>query len=230
MTDNLPTLYKEHSQVTVVAPGSGMPEIVSRLQPVRTDADHVREQVERYEAFARLSRDDHKVLRTLKAIEEGRALISLSETLRRAGSHGTSSGFAHLPTLALARPRMRKIRCRVDKPGNVSFRQINTIALPWMPQSRTFFEFTDSKFADPHSASSAWWTADATVPPAPPEVRLHHNLKDKDTYILFEAKWTNINEHRPFTIDPALIQRVQGDVYAVLAVWELTAIEAAALA
>lgn len=225
--DNLPALYKDHSQVTVVA-HDGMPDIVSRLQAVRPDPEHVAEQVKRYEGFATLTRDDRKVLKTLKAIEEGRALISLSETLTRAG---VAPGFNHIPALALAPPGMKRVRCRVEKSGAVTYRQISQLAaLVQRSSSRPFFNFSDSKFCSPGATAGSWWSADALVPPCPPEVRLGHDLKDKDTFILFEAKWTNVNQHRPFTIDPALIQRVQGDVFAVLAVWELTAIEAAALA
>lgn len=224
--DNLPTLYKEHPLVTVVAHGD-TPEIVRRLQAVRQDPEHIRQQVERYESFATLTKDDRKVLKTLKAVEEGRALISLRETLVRAG---TASPTMHIPALALARPTMPRVRVRVEKNGRVAYRQVRKVAAPWQQASKTFFELSDSTFADVHASTGTWWSAEAVVPPCPPEVRQAHNLKDKDSYILFEAKWAKVNEHRPFTIDPALIQRVQGDVFAVLAVWELTTIEAAALA
>jgi hypothetical protein len=68
------------------------------------------------------------------------------------------------------------------------------------------------------------WTATfrAIVPTVPPLLRPRHKLSGYT--ILWEADWTN-----EAPVDPALLKHLGGDLYAVVAVWDLTELERAVL-
>ena len=61
-------------------------------------------------------------------------------------------------------------------------------------------------------------TLEAKVPYVPAEHRPKLHLRNY--HILFEAEWT-----KTYPIDPILLQRVKGDVFIVLAEWDLTEFE-----
>jgi len=58
----------------------------------------------------------------------------------------------------------------------------------------------------------------AMVPPVPPKFRPSTSLTN--FHILWEAEW---QQHAP--VDPALLRHIGGDLYAVLAIWDLTELE-----
>ena len=62
----------------------------------------------------------------------------------------------------------------------------------------------------------------AIVPTVPPRFRPSASLSNY--HILFEAEWDMIAPR-----DPALLKHIGGDLYAVLAVWDLTEVERAVL-
>jgi hypothetical protein len=63
------------------------------------------------------------------------------------------------------------------------------------------------------------------VPHIPPGLRPAHHLRNY--HILWEAEWHPVAPPAPR--DPALLRRIAGDVFAVVAVWELTELERAVL-
>lgn len=68
----------------------------------------------------------------------------------------------------------------------------------------------------------------ATVPMVPPEVRPETGQL-KDWYILFEVeRWHDRSLVDP-PIDPILLSHIEGDFYRVIAEWDLTEIERAAM-
>lgn len=66
----------------------------------------------------------------------------------------------------------------------------------------------------------------AIVPTIPPRLRPPHNLSGY--HILWEAEWGQEDVLPPG--DPALLRHLGGDLYAVLAVWDLTPLERSVLA
>ena len=63
----------------------------------------------------------------------------------------------------------------------------------------------------------------ALVPTVPPRLRPAGNL---DSYhVLFEPEW----QGDPEPADPALLKHIGGDLWAVVATWDLTPLEAAVL-
>jgi hypothetical protein len=75
------------------------------------------------------------------------------------------------------------------------------------------------------SAKLGWEMLKAMAPVIPPALRPAHHLRNY--HLLWEAEWSRIP--RP-PGDPALLKHVAGDLYAVLAVWDLTPLEQAVLA
>jgi len=61
------------------------------------------------------------------------------------------------------------------------------------------------------------------VPPVPPGLRPASAIGNY--HVLWEAEW-----ERVAPADPALLKHIGGDLYAVLAVWDLTELERAVLA
>jgi hypothetical protein len=68
----------------------------------------------------------------------------------------------------------------------------------------------------------------AMVPSIPPKLRPKRSQLS-NFHILFEAEWTVDPTPLP-PVDPALLRHLGGDLYAVVAVWDLTDVERAVLA
>jgi hypothetical protein len=201
------TIDKQSTAVTVV--GSRVPDVVHHLKLVRQTKEEVDSIIDRYQATT--DKKEQKLLDTVKALYEGRVLISLSETFSNAKS---SYRYPMLPALAFGSPRARKVTVVRRGSGLVEYHS-----------PRKIFE-TDMGFnGDGHR-----YTAVTPIPVAPREIREKFNLKDRSYRVLFEANWSRLTDRAPRpALDPALIQQVAGDLWAVLAVWELTALEAAVL-
>lgn len=218
-------LYQNHPHVQVVSTTDEAPAIVKRLAHVVQDPEHIDAQIVRYKAIKRHSPADKKVLTSLEAIADGRAIVSLNATIVGGGRDTTMN---HIPQLGVARPFQKYVTCRVFPAGDVTYRRPRRFGRSFTP----FYTFSHQKFADLGARDGTYYSALAAVPPVPPEVRERHAaaLRSSDSLILFEADWTNCQTHEPpMPTDPALVQRISGDLWAVLAVWELTAVEIAAL-
>ena len=67
------------------------------------------------------------------------------------------------------------------------------------------------------------WTGKAVIPIVPPEFKHLIRYSPQNYHILWEADWEDV------PIDPALLKHCGGNLYEVLATWDLTAVERAAL-
>lgn len=73
-----------------------------------------------------------------------------------------------------------------------------------------------------------WDSGTTAIPAVPPSVMPPLTRKaSREWLILFEAEWRRAPV--PRTTDPALLKPISGTLYEVVAVWDLTALEAAAL-
>jgi hypothetical protein len=181
----------------------------------------------------RLYRDvDAGVLAGYRALAQGRSLIKLGETIAHGGVERTvrprrwGSGDIEvcLPRLAIVRATAtRVITAGVQTDGTLRFyagpldrwndppskAKANRVVLDTMPEEMRPAQRPESYH-------------EAIVPTVPPSFRPSRGLGSY--HILWEADWT-----REVPIDPALLKHLGGDLYAVVAVWDLTELERAVL-
>lgn len=157
---------------------------------------------------AKRSREDEEILRGYRELSRGKKLITLRETFAAAGQHANG-----LPKLAIVRADQQHVRCTVER------------------RTATFSFLNDSLWrtrmaADKRIAVATpvfverQLSATAVVPLIPPTMRPD---KPEDYHVLWEADW------KMPPIDPALLKRVGRDLWAVVAVWDLTPLERAVL-
>lgn len=162
---------------------------------------------------------DKAIMEGYRALSVGRQLIRLSDAMAAAGFI-TEGEHAGMPHLAIMRADFPAVRCtrwqggqmRFEPADNRTHRQASKIINVTTPQDGT---------------GSRWSiTRRATVPPIPPQFRpVAH---PRNYHILFEGEWRNDSTPRA-PADPALLKHLRGDLYAVLAIWDLTEVEKAAL-
>lgn len=188
------------------------------LQPMTMERDAARRAFLEYrDAFrAQHAALDGELMHGYKTLAEGSALIRLSEAIRKGGADETGK-----PRLAFA---------RADEP-TITFWRDNRGALQFEPPSgrvrmasrrRMFPVGTLPAWT---GASGSWWNWVADVPPVPPRFRPAHGLTNY--HLLWEAVWRQGRTRA--ALDPALLKHIGGDLYAVLATWDLTPLEQAIL-
>lgn len=149
---------------------------------------------------------DRAVMSGYKALSKGKVLINLSEVIKTAGTF--ESG---LPRLAVLRADLGKCFCRRWQDGSVRFGE-----LQWSRKGDINFPSgTFERRNEPVDGK-------AIVPLIPPQFRpVESQLKNY--HILWEAEWKTIPK------DPALLKKLAGDLYVVVATWDLTPLEQAVL-
>lgn len=190
-------------------------------------AEYIRSVRDRHDA------EDEAILRGYRALARGRTLIDLPAVIRASGVHDDNG----LPRLAVATSSHEFVWVRRDPDGRTLFlpshwRDVN----PRRRKDVYRMPVGTLPAAEKRSVSEQvgdWWAPHpwdggmrAMVPHVPPALRPAHSL---DGYVtLFEVdRW----ERDPVPpVDPALLKHIGGDLYAVLAVWDLTDLERSVLA
>lgn len=165
----------------------------------------------------RHNEEDAQIMRCYKALAGGHRVINLNDVMRRGGQDKNLC-----PKLAIARADERQMMMNRRADGALQF---YPVALRW---DRNTWEYKGRVFRFPANTlppvsllpSMPDWVA--TVPIIPPELRPAHALTNY--HILWEANWEKVPPR-----DPALLKLLGGSLYAVLAVWDLTAVERAVL-
>lgn len=153
---------------------------------------------------------DREIQRAYQLIAQGRVIIKALESIKLAGI-----GEDKLPLLAICRADQEKCELRADTNGSASFS-----APGWHRGKRgQRFGFDAGSFPGIKQA----WRAEALVPIIPIHLRPKRGLANY--HVLWEAEWTKIVPR-----DPMLLRRVGGDLWLVVAAWDLTEVERAALA
>lgn len=165
---------------------------------------------------------DGELMRGYKELAAGRQLIRLSETIRAGGVDSQ-----HRPRLAIARADEARVTFARTRNGAVTFSPNVTLDQRARAEDRVI-RLGDGTL--PECTEPGGWVNEgvwaAIMPIIPPRLRPPHNL---DNYhVLWEAVWTQPQRRRA-PHDPALLRRIGGDVFAVLAVWDLTPLEQAVL-
>ncbi len=182
---------------------------------------------------ARHDDEDEQIMRGYKALASGRRVIELSKTIAAGGfdikkGRGTFQGTYALPRLAIAWADQPKVYIQgIDRRGALTFFW-NENLNPQATRRNVRLEewtFDVRDVADGISVSGWRDSWEAQVPHVPPPLRPHASLAGYQ--ILWEAEW---HQHRPpAPRDPALLKHIGGDLYAVVAVWDLTDLERAVL-
>jgi hypothetical protein len=170
------------------------------------DKDRARELLQAYRA-ARAPRiaEDEAIITAYREIARGRVVIQAAQAIRNAGWDNDG-----LPKLAMTRADIRRCECQCN----------GTVVL--FSASRTRQWCARFRVANmPQRPDGRRWMAEATVPLIPLHLRPKASLRNY--WILWEADWSRA------PVDPLLLRRLSGDLWLVLAAWELTAVERAVL-
>ena len=160
---------------------------------------------------------DHEIQRAYQLIAQGRMVIRALESIKAAGLGPDS-----LPKLAIARATAD--RCILFPRQNESRITMSSKSDSWTPtreRSGTRFHFQASDF---FGIKKNEWSYQAQMPIIPIHLRPKRGLANY--HVLWEAEWTPVPPR-----DPLLLRRIGiGDMWLVVAAWDLTEVERAALA
>lgn len=152
---------------------------------------------------------DDEIRRAYQLIAQGKLVIRALESIKLAGL-----GPNGLPKLAICRADTQRIACRVWSDGSAN---MDAESPNW--RQRVGFNFLRGTFDSKRVANGT-----STAPPIPVHLRPKRGLQNY--HILWEAEWTPVPPG-----DPYLLRRIgKSDMWLVVAAWDLTAVEKAALA
>ena len=170
----------------------------------------------------RHSDEDAEIMRGYRELAQGRQLIRLSETIAAGGLDDQER-----PRLAVGPPDYERVwlECAASRDGS------SLITYTPRPDPaphagiRSGVVKVNARFDHP-AAPTRWNTRwQALVPIVPPRFRPARYTRKH--FILWEAEWFTARAQAP--VDPALIRHIGGDLWAVLAVWDLTEVEQSVL-
>ena len=201
------------------------------LDQLHMDPEDAREKLaaarRQIKRFRYPSRTLPELKRGYEALAAGTPVSFLRQTIGEAGwdDHGR-------PRLAIARSDRQRVRVEIsgrDRRGTIVYRtDHHAVEKEWSLGSgpppgstlrrsvpRRFFAETRSPMSHP---------AVAVVPLVPPDAIERAGYPSlRRCFTLWEAEWEDV------PADPALLRHLGGDLYAVLAVWDLTELERAVL-
>ena len=183
--------------------------------PVTISADTARELWRAYRKHQHYSTPiDKEVMNAYQKLAQGKLVIKALESIATAGANEMG-----LPKLAIARADAKLLHLTKRHDGSATMTTTRSWSRRANASASQWFDFPANSFP-----GSGWKNAEAIVPIVP----LSHRPKRamQNYHILFEADWTKAPP-----IDPFLIRRLgKGDLWLVLAMWDLTEVERAALA
>jgi hypothetical protein len=154
---------------------------------------------------------DDEVRRTYQLIAQGRVVIRALEAVRLAGLNDEG-----LPKLAIMRATEKRCFFRGESDGAARF---SDTQYP-RAKDRNTITYPRGSFTFPRQV----WQAEAMLPTIPLHLRPKRGLANY--HVLWEAEWKKIAP-----VDPMLLRRIgKADLWLVVAAWDLTPVEQAALA
>jgi len=191
-----------------------------QTQPITLDRAKARELYRAYKKHKHYSEPmDDEIRRAYQLLAQGRLIIRALDSIVKAGCR--DDGW---PVLAIARADQPKCVCRIRSDGSAVMscspsrwgRRQNAATSHW-------FDFAAGTFMA-SKQRSGFRDGEALVPPIPLHVRPKRGLANY--HILWEAEWSRVPPHDPF-----LLRRIgAGDMWLVVAMWDLTEVERVALA
>lgn len=156
-----------------------------------------------------------------KALANGHQVIDIVATIKAGGEsphkQRWGSGMVNLPNLAVMRADQPWCWVNVGSDGRVVFSNSDRTH---HNARRNVVRLPKGTIKEPLGYQAQ---ARAMVPPVPPGLMPQFGLGNY--HILWEAEWEQVAPR-----DPALLKHIGGDLYVVLAVWDLTELERTVLA
>lgn len=180
------------------------------VERIRVDRKKARDLYRKYKEHQHYSAPiDCEIQRAYQLIAQGRVVIKALESIRVAGL-----GDDKLPRLAICRADQRTVELRMGNDGSATFESPGRhrgargqrISLPAASFTRR-----------------DWVRSEAQVPLVPVHLRPKRGLANY--HILWEAIWSKVPPR-----DPYLLRRIGGDLWLVVAAWDLTEVERAVMA
>ena len=159
---------------------------------------------------------DAEIRRAYQLLAQGRLVIKALESIKVAGLK--DDGF---PKLAICRADAPHVFCTYHRDGRLEMSEDR-----WRPAKSRTINFGTGSFPTWQAARPNVWTRDgqAIKPIIPIDVRPKRGLANY--HVLWEAEWQRVPPRDPF-----LLRRIgKADLWLVVAMWDLTEVERAALA
>ncbi|MPZ36632.1 MAG: hypothetical protein GEU95_00990 [Rhizobiales bacterium] len=189
---------------------------------VKLDRKQARELYRTYKKHSHYSEPiDWEVQRAYQMIAQGRMVIRAIESIKQAGVDEKG-----LPKLAIARATQKTCVLRTSRDGSFTMGDGRS---QW--RNRNLISFPAGSLSFPETPvyrgkEIVWYrtpSGEAVLPLIPIHLRPKRGLESY--HVLWEAEWTPL----PPT-DPFLLRRIgKADLWVVVAAWDLTAVEKAAL-
>jgi hypothetical protein len=212
-----------------------------QLPTIDMEKDKAKELAAQYRAAVKERRDaeDEMMARAYREVAKGTPLIRLSEAIALGGTvekiardwSGTEYPVT-LPAVAVARADGKFAWTNgIAQDGSLTILGKEQVSVMNRKQRIRLPAGTFEGIETKPGRAGAWSGIEtgefnALIPPVPPPLRPSHHLRNY--HLLWEADWSR--RIGPPPGDPALLKHVGGDLYAVLAVWDLTELEQAVLA
>lgn len=163
---------------------------------------------------------DAEIRKAYRAIGQGRMVIQALASIIAAGAKADGT-----PKLAICNAAETRCRLEITESGKAMMWPSRNGRPPNTTDRTNVFRFPEGTFL-PFTKRDAYdWRHpyEAVVPLIPPHLRPRTAL-DK-YHILWEAEWGRV-----IPVDPMLLRRLSGDMWLVVAAWDLTPVERAAMA
>lgn len=163
-----------------------------------------RTEVERYSRCRHLTKQDQAILKAYKSLAHGGRIISLQKTIQAGGFDDRGR-----PKLAICCAAATRVDVRVFA-GSTDFR--------W---NHRYYDRTSVRVIGVGHGRDGTAEAWATIPFIPPYIRRARMGK---FFVLWEATWFDVPKG-----DPYLLEKIDDNLYRVVAAWDITPLEAAVL-
>lgn len=181
-----------------------------KVENLVVDRDKARELYQQYKKHQHYSAPmDLEIQRTYQKLAQGRTVIKALESIKVAGLNAQA-----LPKLAIVRADHKHVELSMQSNGSA------TMEAPGRHRGGRgqTFNWPAGSFQ-----RATWARHKAFVPIVPIHLRPKRGMANY--HILWEAEWTPIPPR-----DPYLLRRLGGDMWLVVAAWDLTEVERAAMA
>lgn len=183
------------------------------IETITMNPGAARRRLAAYEAMIskggpRATEEARQIRAAYLALARGKRIISLTDAFVRTGWDERGR-----PKLAIARADERRISGRVGW-GDLLFEGLSHV----QPESNRRIVIRLSALPPRPVDSSVTWRGTAIVPIVPPTA-VPSRFDAREHHVLFEADWQDAPR------DPYLLRHLGGDLWAVIAAWDLTEVE-----